>query len=243
MFAKTSASKLPKLDNKSKKTSKSKKTPSKSKKNHQLKSHKKTPQPNYLNFYLSEQCINVLQPFKEMRIFPKVLQKPFKDLQQVISAVSSIPPSEQQDPFSEKLQNLRFLTNSQESFIEGFLQTKYSFTKNSNNLQEIYCYSTAKNLLQTQFQEFFEKRSEFLQKQHKIEVKVESKEHTENSFSTTNVSSPMILMQGNCHVGYANNGINTNIGPFHVKFEEENMLNLLKEEDLHNYRYYTIIFF
>ena len=196
MHSKPSNEKAFKVDSKSKKLFKARKTSSK--KNSSSRSPtapKRHPPKTCLAFYLSDQCSSVLSPFNNLPLFPKDLQRKYQDQTQMFSAFNAFNAKDTGlAPFEDHVEKMRFLSNSQETLIERFLQDKYSFSKNSANLQEIYCYTTAKNLLQSQFQEFFLKRNEFLKQMQENcepqESKSESRE--ENSFSTTNASSPSI---------------------------------------------------
>ena len=251
MFSKPTPKKTNKIDSKSKKLFKSRK-PS-AKKSRHIKSPmfvKKMQQKHSLAYYLSEQCMNTLTPFINLPIFPKPLQLNYQDGNQVISAFNSFKSTELPEAFDEKIDKMRYLTSSQEGLIEHFLQDKYTFSKSSANLQEIYCYSTAKNLLQSQFQEFFLKRNEFLSRLQGIEgfeanitennaVDIKHETFNENSFSTTNVSSPTINSPYGQSGFQMNNGSNYQENFFNclinnAKMSPEMMANLLNNEHENN---------
>ena len=214
----------------------------------------KKAQPKHsLSFYLSDQCSSSLNAFTNLPMFPKSLQRNFQDLSQIHLAFNNFKGQDAiSEPFEHKIDQMRFLTNSQEGLIERFLQDKYSFSKSSGNLQEIYCYSAAKNLLQTQFQEFFLKRNEFLRRvsgdshenmegdaANKAEIKEKTIEgFNENSFSTTHVGSPSI--NGSYGTGFSNNLYNyhENLYNMNAKLCNEMMLNMQNEnENLYKIEY------
>lgn len=233
MQSKQPVEKCPKLDAKSKKLFKSRKTPSKKFCSSKSPAQSKKAQPkSCLAFYLSEQCSQILSPFTNSQLYPKTLQTGFQDPNSMFAAFSSFKGQETVEPFEDNIEKMRFLGSSQEGLIERFLQDKYSCSKNSASLQEIYCYSTAKNLLQSQFQEFFQKRSEFMRQLQPAEhvnfepaAAEKSDGAAENSFSTTNVSSPSISSTLMLSAGYCPESYYL----FNAKTAPEMMLSLLGE--------------
>lgn len=220
MNSKPTPQKTNKIETKSKKIYKPSKIPSKTTSPTKTKSLSK----HCLSYYLSNQCFTNLAPFMNISLFPIQLQQSFKNANQIFSAYNTFKTQDTQEKFDEKLDKMRYLTNSQENLIERFLQDKYAFTKKSGNLQEIYCYSTAKNLLLSQFHDFFLKRNDFFLKfQETAEKKGEL---AENSFTATNVSSP---------------SINSSLGPFGTFSLENNyipMMNAKINPEINNNRYF-----
>ena len=246
MHSKQSQEKAHKIDSKSKKLFKTRKTSAKKRSANRSPTPLKKQQPkSCLSFYLSDQCSHTLNAFSNASLYPKPLQLNYQDPNQICSAMTTLKTQDTLEPFEDQIDKMRFLTNSQEGLIERFLQDKYSCSKSSANLQEIYCYTTAKNLLQTQFQEFFLKRNEFLkqmqpnlQENYEVqnqEIKIEMKEpYNEYSFSTTNVSSPSInspyiLGFANSNYGYQENFYNSMM--INAKGCPEMMLNMLNENE------------
>lgn len=168
-------------------------------------------------FFTSEHCARELVAFRHFSRFPAPLRTIFTDFAQlfrVFSVFKRVEAPTKLENQQKNLENARFLAQSQEDFVERLLRKKYEFTQESQNLQEICCYVSAKELLKSQFLEFFAKRSEFFSKnqsflqncngnvQVKLEEKLEKFEENrnkkseenfeENSFSTANVSSPSL---------------------------------------------------
>lgn len=170
------------------------------------------------SFFGSEHCDDELVAFKHLARFPACLRTNFKEIAQVFRAIAAFKRLEGEDfrGDSQEFANVRFLAQSQEDFVERLLRKKYDFTRNSENLQEICCYVSAKELLKSQFREFFGKRREFfgqnasfrenfkendesflencqesLGKEPNLqEIAKKDENFEENSFSTANVSSP-----------------------------------------------------